>query len=109
MQRDWFQRASLYAPRGGCKYLNSAERTRALAEMAKLPRAQALFALTLAWTGGRVSEVLALTVSSFQIESGVVAIETLKRRTYCVQEVTVPPELTDGGVGTSVRTICLVA
>lgn len=93
MQRDWSQGASLYAPGGGRKYLNSAERARALAEMSMLPRSQALFALTLAWTGARVSEVLALTPSSFQIESGVVAIVTLKRRGHYVREVPIPPEL----------------
>jgi integrase/recombinase XerD len=93
MQRDWSQGSSLYAPGGGRKYLNRAERARALAEMAKLPRSQALFALTLAWTGARVSEVLALAPSSFQIESGIVAIGTLKRRKHCVREVPIPPEL----------------
>lgn len=95
MQRDWSQNASLYARGGGRKYLNRAERARALAEMAKLPRSQALFALTLAWTGGRVSEILALSAASFQIESGIVAIETLKRRGYHVREVPIPPELMD--------------
>jgi integrase/recombinase XerD len=95
MQRDWSQGASLYAPGGGRKYLNHAERARGLAEMEKLPRSQMLFALTLAWTGARVSEVLALTASSFQVESGVVAIVTLKRRGHHVREVPIPPELID--------------
>jgi integrase/recombinase XerD len=102
MQRDWSEGSSLYARGGGRKYLNHAERARVLAEMAKLPRSQALFALTLAWTGARVSEVLALTGSSFQIirtssrkiESGIVAIVTLKRRSHHVREVPIPPELT---------------
>ena len=93
MQRDWSQGASLYAPGGRRKYLNHTERARALAEMAKLPRSQALFALTLAWTGARVSEVLALRASSFQIirgsslkiECGIVAIKTLKRRRHYVR------------------------
>jgi site-specific recombinase XerD len=40
-----------------------------------------------------VSEVLALRPSSFQVESGIVAIETLKRRKHCVREVPIPPEL----------------
>ena len=93
MQRDWSERASLYAPGGSRKYLNRAERDRALAEMAKLPPSQALFALTLAWSGGRVSEILALTAASFQIESGIVAIATLKRRGHHVREVRLPPEL----------------
>lgn len=84
---------SLYAPSGARKYLNHAERHRALAAMAALEADQALFALTLAWTGARVSEVLALTASSFQVECGTVAIHTLKRRKHCVREVPIPPEL----------------
>jgi integrase len=47
--------------------------------MAKLDPDKALFALTLAWTGARVSEVLALTPAAFQIEDGLVAFRTLKR------------------------------
>ena len=83
----------LYAANGGRKYLNAAERGRALAVMRKLPPDKALFAMTLAWTGARISEVLALTPASFQVERGVVAIVTLKRRRFCVREVPVPPEL----------------
>ena len=87
------QRFSLYAPDGSRKYLNSGERRRALAAIAKLPPSKALFALTLAWSGARVSEVLALTPASFQIESGIVAIVTLKRRRFTVREVPLPPDL----------------
>jgi integrase/recombinase XerD len=87
------QEFSLYSPTGARKYLNRDERLRALAEMAKLPTDRALFCLTLAWTGARVSEVLALTPSSFQIERGIVAIQTLKRRRHHVREVPIPPEL----------------
>lgn len=93
MRRDWSESGSLYGIGGGRKYLNRAERTRALAEMAKLPKDQALFALTLAWTGARVSEVLGLTAASFQIDGGVVAIRTLKRRKHVVREVPIPPGL----------------
>lgn len=85
--------ASLYAVGGARKYLNQAERQRALAAMDTLPPAQRLFGLTLAWTGARVSEVLALTPSSFQIERGVVAFVTLKRRRFHVREVPLPPVL----------------
>jgi integrase len=67
MRRNWTQPLSLYTPRGERKYLNDAERSRALAAMTALPAERALFALTLAWTGARVSEVLALTAGSFQI------------------------------------------
>ena len=88
---------SLYAPGraagGGRKYLNQAERHRALTAMGQLEVHSALFALTLAWTGARVSEVLALTPRAFQIERSLIAIETLKRRRWCVREVPVPPEL----------------
>src|SRR5450756_1867657 len=83
----------LYAWGGRRKYLNRAERQRALAAMAALERDQELFALTLAWTGARVSEVLALFPSSFQIEACLVSIVTLKRRRFHVREVPIPPHL----------------
>jgi integrase len=85
--------ASLYAASGARKYLNRAERQRSLAGMQQLPDAERLFALTLAWTGARVSEVLALCPASFQIEAGVVGIVTLKRRKFSVREVPIPPGL----------------
>jgi integrase/recombinase XerD len=84
---------SLYSPTGARKYLNREERLRVLAEMAKLPTDRALFCLTLAWTGARVSEVLALTALSFQVERGIVAIQTLKRRKHHVREVPIPPDV----------------
>lgn len=91
--RDHAESFSLYAATGARKYLNRQERGRALAAMQELPACRALFALTLAWTGGRVSEVLALSPSSFQVERGVVALRTLKRRRHVVREVPIPPEL----------------
>jgi site-specific recombinase XerD len=93
MPRNWTQPVSLYTPHGERKYLNDAERSRALSAMTALPRERALFALTLAWTGARVSEVLALSASSFQIERYIVSISTLKRRRACVREVPIPPRL----------------
>ena len=83
----------LYARDGARKYLNRSERQRALASMAALERDQALFALTLAWTGARISEVLALSPQSFQIDAATVSIVTLKRRRFHVREVPVPPDL----------------
>jgi len=85
--------ASLYATNGTRKYLNRSERRRALAVMQTLKPDRALFALVLAYTGGRVSEILALTPSSFQIEHGLVALRTLKRRRHVVREVPIPPAL----------------
>ena len=93
MRRDFADHLSLYATDGARKYLNRDERQRVLAAVEQLPIDRALFALTLAWTGARVSEVLALTPSSFQIEGGVVAIRTLKRRRHHIREVPIPPEL----------------
>jgi integrase len=84
---------SLYGAGGARKYLNHSERTRVLAAMARLEARQSLFALVLAWTGARVSEVLALTPRSFQVEGGVVTIVTLKRRRLSVREVPIPPGL----------------
>jgi integrase/recombinase XerD len=83
----------LYAPDGARKYLNQVERQRFLAAIAALGADDALFCLTLAWTGARVSEVLALTPSSFQVERGIVALRTLKRRRHHAREVPIPPEL----------------
>jgi site-specific recombinase XerD len=85
--------SGLYARDGGRKYLNQTERRCSLAAMAGLESDQALFALTLAWTGARVSEVLALCPPSFQIDASVVSIATLKRRRFHVREVPIPPFL----------------
>lgn len=85
--------ASLYTAAGERKYLTHAERQRALDAMMALPIEQRLFALTLAWTGGRISEVLALTPASLQVEEGKVALRTLKRRRPHVREVPIPPFL----------------
>lgn len=88
------ERAGLYAADGGRKYLNLAERRRVLAAIQCLEPDKALFALTLAWTGARVSEVLALTPASFQVDAGIVAIITLKRRKLSVREIPIPASLT---------------
>jgi integrase len=93
MTRQASDTFSLYT-QGGCrKYLNRTERGRALALSASLAHGEALFVSTLAWTGARVSEVLALTPRSFQIERGVIAIVTLKRRRLSVREIPIPSAL----------------
>jgi integrase/recombinase XerD len=89
----WREAGGLYAKDGGRKYLTASERQRVLTAVGDLPPSRALFALTLAWTGARVSEVLALTPASFHLDSGLVAVTTLKRRRHLVREVPVPPEL----------------
>jgi integrase/recombinase XerD len=87
------QTFSLYAADGIRKYLNLHERQRVLAAVELLKPDQALFALTLTWTGARVSEVLGLTPASFQLDVGIVALRTLKRRAHHIREVPIPPEL----------------
>ena len=91
--RQTSQVGSLYSSAGERKYLNAEERRSSLAIAAGLPRDQELFVLTLAWTGARVSEVLALFPASFQIEASVVSIRTLKRRRFVMREVPIPPWL----------------
>ncbi len=85
--------AGLYSPAGARKYLNEDERRRVIAAAEALPFRRRLFVLTLLWTGARISEVLALSRSSFQLERGIVAIRTLKRRRFHVREVPIPPPL----------------
>jgi integrase len=87
------EKLSLYTPRGERKYVNRAERRRVIAVMQRLKRERALFGLLLAWTGGRVSEVLAVRPNSFQIERNIVALQTLKRRKPHVREVPIAPGL----------------
>lgn len=84
---------SLYTPTGDRKYLNRAERHRVLAAMHKLQRERALFSMLLAWTGARISEVLALRANSFQVDRCVVALLTLKRRRPHIREVPIAPGL----------------
>jgi site-specific recombinase XerD len=84
---------SLYTARGERKYINQAERQRVLEVMQRLERDRALFSLLLMWTGGRVSEVLAVRASSFQIERNIVALRTLKRRKPHMREVPIAPPL----------------
>ncbi|WP_256568651.1 site-specific integrase [Bradyrhizobium sp. CCGUVB14] len=81
---------SLYGPEGGRKYLNREERRRSLTAMETLEPDERLFALTLALTGARISEVLNVTPLAFQIESSIVAVLTLKRRTIVWREIPIP-------------------
>src|SRR5581483_137850 len=84
---------SLYSAAGHRKYLNHEERQRVLAVMTRLKTDHALLALTLAWSGARPSEVLALTPSSFQVTASLISMRTLKRRRAHVREVPIPPQL----------------
>ena len=85
---------SLFGPTGGRKYLNAAERRRFVEAARRAPPTVRLFCLVLRWSGGRISEVLALTPAAIDIESGVASIETLKRRTRgIVRQVPLPRDV----------------
>ncbi|MDR6871117.1 integrase [Bosea sp. BE125] len=88
--------ASLYTQGGQRKYLTAAERARFLdaAEQCARPEVKTL-CLTLAYTGCRISEALALQVGQVGMDSGLIAIRSLKKRsrTIVMREVPVPNEL----------------
>jgi integrase/recombinase XerD len=85
---------SLYGPTGGRKYLNAAERQRFIKAATSAEPGTRLFCLVLGWSGARISEVLALTAASIDIDSGVASIETLKRRRQgIVRQVPLPRAL----------------
>lgn len=88
---------SLFEASGSRKYLNPVERRRFFHAVDKLPPDKRLFCLVTAWSGGRVSEILALTPLAFDIDAGTVAIETLKRRRGgIIRQVALPPEVIAG-------------
>ena len=71
---------SLFGHSGSRKYLNATERRRFLESAQRLVPPERLFCQVLVWSGGRISEVLALTPAAIDIDSGTVSIQTLKRR-----------------------------
>jgi integrase/recombinase XerD len=87
---------SLYTSAGQRKYLTPAERARFLEATYACPRADLrTLCLTLAYTGCRISEALALTGGSIERDAGFIAIRSLKKRGDSVvfREVPVPAEL----------------
>jgi integrase len=89
------QAASLYSRSGQRKYLTPGERARFLDAAWRCERAELrTLCLTLAWTGCRISEALALTERCIESEAGFIAITTLKRRNRTVvREIPIPPAL----------------
>jgi integrase len=71
---------SLYGSTGSRKYLNAAERRRFTKAAYGAPLEVQLFCLVLSLSGGRISEILALTPAAIDIDSGVANLTTLKRR-----------------------------
>jgi integrase/recombinase XerD len=87
---------SLYTATGQRKYLTAAERTRFLDAAVVCARADLrTLCHTLAYTGCRISEALALTAERVEREAGFIAIRSLKKRKRAVviREIPVPAEL----------------
>lgn len=85
----------LYDREGRRKYIGQQERVRLLEIIDTLPSSEVrLFCLMLAYTGARLSEILALTASQIDYDAGVVVIHTLKKRQrYIYRAVPLPPQL----------------
>ena len=84
----------LYDGRAQRLYINAAERTRFIAAAHHQAPDKRAFALTLLYTGCRLSEARSLTPASLQLEARSIAIRSLKKRTvHQVREVPIPEEL----------------
>src|SRR6202167_1542445 len=70
----------LYDRAGQRKYLTPAERREFLGAAENAPRAVRTFCATLAHTGCRISEALALTAARVDVGGGVLVFERLKKR-----------------------------
>lgn len=96
MRHDATGTVSLYTQGGLRKYLNAAERLRFIAAAKTFPRPEiGALCLTIAYTGCRISEALALTPASVDAESGFIAVRSLKKRKagIVVREIPAPPHL----------------
>jgi len=90
MLRTHMAGMSLHSSRGR-KYLNTSERRRFLEAAQHAPPLIRAFCLVLTWSGCRISEALALTPLSIDLDSGVVEFRTLKRRGHnLVRQVPLP-------------------
>lgn len=93
-----FQTGSLYTRSGTRKYLTPAERQRFIDTARTQARGDVrTLCLTLAYTGCRISEALALTPQSIEAQDGFVALRSLKRRNgdVVIREVPLPLWLLD--------------
>jgi integrase len=86
---------SLYGHDGRRKYLTPSERLRFIAAAERHQRPEvASLALTLAYTGCRISEALALQVQNIELDEAFVSIRSLKKRGLIViREVPIPLDL----------------
>jgi integrase/recombinase XerD len=86
----------LYTPEGARKYVTAGERQAFLRAAEEAERRVRTLCMTLAYTGCRLSEALALTADRVDLAAGVVVFESLKkRRRGLYRAVPVPPALLD--------------
>ncbi len=87
---------NLYDQDGQRKYLTPDEREEFLKAAEAAPREVRTFCATLAYTGCRISEALALTADRVDLKDGVIIFESLKKRKRGVyRAVPVPPAFLD--------------
>ena len=78
-------------------YINAAERLRFIAAANSAPKPIGLFALTLVYSGCRISEARYLTGSALQPEARILSVRCLKKRgRHIVREIPIPRPLAEG-------------
>jgi len=86
----------LYDPEANRKYLTVSERNAFLEAAARRPADVRTFCRTLAYSGARISEVLALTPHQIDSRAGVIIVESLKKRRRGIyRALPVPADLLD--------------
>jgi len=85
--------ASLFDGKGNRKYLTAGERLAFVCAASRKSDAISAFCLTMAFTGARISEVLALTLARVDVADEAIIFETLKRRKRIFRAVPVPRTL----------------
>jgi integrase/recombinase XerD len=92
MRRYSSPQAGLFSATGTRKYLTATERRRFQQAIESLAPARRLFCAVLLWSGGRVSEVLALTPDAIDLDGGDIVLMTLKRRQKgAIRQIPLPP------------------
>lgn len=94
MRSDLRASGTLYSASGQRKYLTFDERRRFIAAALAWPHPKVTsLCLVLAYTGCRISEALGLTAGAVQLESGCIAVRSLKKRkpAVVVREIPIPP------------------
>jgi integrase/recombinase XerD len=96
MQRYSSHQGGLFSPTGTRKYLTTTERRRFQQAIEDLAPVRRLFCAVLLWSGGRVSEVLALTPDAVDLDGGNIALVTLKRRQRgAIRQIPLPRPVVD--------------